>query len=270
MAHTDTQIDGIDYPSVTQIAALAEDKSRYLVPWAARHGTLKLKAFADIVASDYAHDPNNFVNLIPDEWFEDNRIERENFWKSHDELGKAAQDTGKEFHEDVENYLRHKFNLPPIKTMKLDLFAYAVECWADVVGFTPVEFEKKVISKTYLYGGTYDCLGKVNDVPVLVDWKRTSQIGISYAVQLGGYVQAHYEETGEWIDDCRIVRPYELKKVAKASGHELTSTGCKWSFAGSNIFIEERRYTDMQKYVDVFLKLRDIWDFANQKGAWAK
>lgn len=276
MGHVDTLIDGKSYPSVTQVVGLL-DKSLYLVPWAGKHGTLKSQALVDYVIGNSAGSDYG-VGQIPDKWFEENRLERSDFWKSHEDLTKEAQERGTKFHEGVELALKIKYNVPVEGTIPVDdlvavnndEYITAVAKWTDIVGFVPTAFERYVQSKIHLYGGTFDCLGTIGGKAVLPDWKRTNQISAAYVIQLAGYIGALAEETGEWIDDGRIIRPYGLKTPAKEDGFKETAEGFKWSFKGSRIYVEERRYTGMKHYFGLFLKLRELWDFVNKRGMWER
>lgn len=269
MAHTELVIDGLRWPSVTEIAGKL-DKSDYLVPWAARHGTLKAKAIAEHAAGPEWNEAEwrKLADEIPDSWFKENKVKREDFWKNNEELSADAADKGIRFHENVERVLREQFNLNGDGHLPDDEAAITVGRWADVVGFIPFEFERKVINRKDKYHGTFDCLGRIGGKMVLADWKKTNMIGAAYALQLAGYIGAYAEETGDWIEDARVVRVYELKRPAKKTDAQRTANGWKWSFEGSRMYIEERRYTGMRHHFRLFIYLREIWDYVNKKGMW--
>ena len=272
MGHVETVVDGISVPSVTQIVGLL-DKSLFLVPWASKLGTLKAKALLDVIPA-MGVDP---VSCIKDEWFEDNRIKRSDFWKEHKQMADEAAKRGSRFHEDIEAVLRKEFGFPQAEANPelIDIaseWAYirAAEKWAKRVGLKPLAFEEHVVSKDHAYGGTFDCVGEIGDKLEIIDWKLTGQISDTYIIQMAGYWQGYFEKTGKKFDGARVVRPYELKRAAKADATDETAEGYKHSFAGSNIYVEERRYTDLHYYFDMFLKLRELYDFVHKAGKWSR
>lgn len=188
-----------------------------------------------------------------------------NGWAQCQKILKEKQDNGIKFHASVEQALKYHFGFIK-EEPNWDENVEVVIRWADRVGFTPTEFEKHVVSRKHFYGGTYDCLGTIPKIGwVMPDWKLTSQISETYALQLAGYYQAHYEETGERIVEGRVIRPYELKTVAKKDEIKETANGWKHSFYGLNVYIEERIYKDLGKDVENFLACLKIWNRLNKK-----
>lgn len=189
-----------------------------------------------------------------------------NGWSACEKVLKEKQELGIKFHSDIENYINWSYkSVGPEPDW--DENVQAVIDWADVVEFSPEYLEQHVISHIYKYGGTFDCLGEINNKPVLVDWKLTGQLSETYVLQLAGYYQAA-KENGLKFSEARVVRPYQLEKPALKNEVRQTANGYKYSFKDSNIFIEERRYESLEKYFDAFLNCRKIWDFLNKKGIW--
>lgn len=266
MPHVQTIIDGKRYPSVTEICdMLGGSKTKRLTSWAGKHGTLKAKALHDVLEKAHGKSDSFYVDEIPDSWFEANRLERSDFWKSHEELGDEAKERGQQFHADVEVALKNKRDgyAVPVSDVVSNICQ-----WCDINHVYPREFEFHVRSREYKFGGTFDCLAvTAGGDPVLLDWKRSSSIGDSFPIQLAGYAIAYEEETGTFIDDGRIIRVYELKKPAKETKVEETADGLKYSWRGSSWFIEERRY-QLHRYTRLFLSLRELYDYENKKGDW--
>lgn len=185
-------------------------------------------------------------------------------------IKKESAERGKKLHDETENAVKKQF----VTGEAVEAVSPEVEAilrWVEVTGFEPLVFERHLISKLYRYGGTYDCLGVMpKNKLAMVDWKFTGQLSDTYALQVSGYGQAHYESTGAKLDEARVVRPYELKSEAKADEIKKTVNGWRYSFKGSKIRIEERQYTNLEHYFSVFLHLREVWDYVNGKGMWEK
>lgn len=265
MAHKRPVIDGVEYPSVTEVVGILDKP--FLVPWAAKHGVLKAEAVAEAIQGAADLDREDILDEIPVTWFSDNKLTREDFWKGHEELGKEAQERGKKFHEDVEHALKNLVNGVAVDVTS---DVWAVCEWTRRAKFEPLKFEQYVESRKYKYGGTFDCSGQIDKKPILIDWKRTGQISENYVLQLAAYAQAHYETFGAWIAEGRIIRPYELKRPAKEDSCEEMASGIKWSFKGSCWYVEERVYEALDHYIAPFVWCRKLYDFLNKKGEWER
>lgn len=190
-----------------------------------------------------------------------------NGWAACEKMKEEKREQGIAFHESVEAALKFKFGFEK-QEPTWDESVEVVLRWADVAKFRPIDFERHVISAKHDYNGTFDCAGMIDPSLVIVDWKRTSHVALTYVLQMVGYAQAYFEETGEWFDEARVIRPYELKRPAAKDDVKQTADGWKYSFKGMNMFIEERRYRNLERYLPLFLHCRDIWDFVNSKGLW--
>ncbi len=190
-----------------------------------------------------------------------------NGWAACEKKKKESQEKGIKFHEDVEKALKFHFGMLKDEP-EWDEDVEAVVRWADLIGINPLHFEKKVISKKHKFGGTFDFSGETTDEIILVDWKRTAHIDRSYVLQLGGYFGAYLEQDKVFCNQARLIRPFALSKESLVDQIKETKNGWRYRFKGLSVGIEERRFTDLEKVYQEFLKLRDIWDFINQKGIW--
>lgn len=190
-----------------------------------------------------------------------------NGWQACEDHCKKTREEGTAFHESVEKALKFKFGFTPDEP-NWDEYVEAVLKWSAVSGFTPMLFERHVVSKKHGYNGTFDCAGCADGKFIIVDWKKTGQIKNEYPIQMSGYDQAHWEETGEHFQQGRVIRPYVLAKEAVKDHITKLAHSWKYSFKGSRVYIEETRYDNLQKYLPVFLCCRTIWDFVNKKGSW--
>ena len=190
-----------------------------------------------------------------------------NGWTACEKLKEEKREQGIAFHESVEAALKFKFGFTK-EEPNWDEAVEVVMRWADRVGFKPIAFEEHVVSEVDGYNGTFDCAGMIGDDLILVDWKRTSQISDTYVIQMAGYYRAYLLQAGKAFKEARVIRPYELKNPAKKDEVKQTAGGWKYSFAGMKFFVEERRYTNLDRYMKIFLHCREIWDFVNKKGPW--
>ena len=189
-------------------------------------------------------------------------------WEKAELQKKTAQERGERFHKAVEDVFKNGIEPKPEDA---DIYepVNCVRKWAKDKFFCK-ECEITVKSSNYMYGGTFDAVGEIDGNLTIVDWKLTSRIADTYVLQLAAYAQAWFEEKGTLIDYGRVVRPYTLLKPAKETSVKETTDGYKYSFEGSKVYIEEKQYTNLKHYLDVFLDLRDVWDFLNKKGMWEK
>lgn len=80
----------------------------------------------------------------------------------------------------------------------------------------------------------------------ITDWKISNNDDRFRILQLAGYAQAYYEETGEKVEKGFVVR---IDKEGK---------------------IHEKVIDNLWKYVPIFLALRKVYDFVNRKGKFEK
>lgn len=79
--------------------------------------------------------------------------------------------------------------------------------WIKQTNFEIIRTEMPLISEKYRFGGTLDCIGKVDGRLVLGDWKSSNRIYSDYLCQLGGYALL-YEENhpGERLEEAHLLR----------------------------------------------------------------
>ena len=100
----------------------------------------------------------------------------------------------------------------------------------------PLLCETPLVSETWRYGGTVDCYCELDGVPTLLDFKTSKAVYSDYFLQVSAYKQL-LEEAGYPVKSCRILR----------IGRE-ESEG-----------FEERVLTNLDKYLQVFTNLLDIY-----------
>lgn len=77
--------------------------------------------------------------------------------------------------------------------------------WAKERNFEPVVNEVPVWSDKHGYKGTLDCIGNVDGVMTLLDWKTSNSIGLDYRLQLAAYWYA-YKESCRAPEDVKMIR----------------------------------------------------------------
>jgi len=167
--------------------------------------------------------------------------------KEANRISKEAADRGRALHDLVERHLKGEAITFCGEAKELEpTFKVWFEWWT-ASGYKGVIQEAHVVSQKYKYHGTLDCI-LVNDngEKVIVDWKFSNNDDDLRVLQLAGYAQGVLEHTAEKIKLGMIVRVDKLGKV------------------------HVTEYKNLWKYVPLFLGLRRVWDFVNQKGKFLK
>lgn len=70
-------------------------------------------------------------------------------------------------------------------------FAYETNFlpWQAMVKFEPIEMEPHLVSETHRYGGTPDCIARVNSKIAVFDWKTSGGLYPDMLMQLAAYEQ---------------------------------------------------------------------------------
>lgn len=205
MGHSPTVINGIEYPSVTEIIGILNKPG--LSRWREWKGT-----------------------------------------KEADRISNEAADIGRQVHAAIEKFLTGGTVTFCGADDKVKPPFVAWFEWWKTANYEIRAQELKVISKKHLYGGTLDCIlqHKETGHTVVVDWKVSNNDDRIRWLQLAGYAQAYFEETGIKILTGLIVR---IDKKGKVHVKEVKS---------------------LWRYVPVFLACRKIYDFVKILGKFKK
>lgn len=208
MGHTPTIIDGKEAPSVTQITGILNKPK--LNKWVAYVGT-----------------------------------------KEAERISGEAAERGRTLHSYIERFMKGETLVFCGEDQELRPIFRAWFDWWRESKYWCVSQEIKVISKKYKYGGTFDAIIERGDVacPVditLVDWKFSNTNDHFRWLQLAGYAQAYFEQSG-----IKIKRGMILRIDRKAKVH-----------------IKEVK--NLWKYVPLFIACRKLYDFVNQEGRFKK
>ena len=77
--------------------------------------------------------------------------------------------------------------------------------WEQDHKLEPIMLEEYMVSEEMKFGGTVDFYGKVNDAPILLDFKTSKAIYPDMFYQLAAY-QHLLEQNGHKVEGCKILR----------------------------------------------------------------
>jgi len=136
---------------------------------------------------------------------------------------KEACDIGTLTHELIEHWIFGQDEYEPEEGVTNQMIIDASDGlnkyikWSEDNNVEYLESEIRVVSEEYQYGGTADCIAKIDGEIVLIDFKTSKGVYDSHLVQLGAYKNVIEEQTGYKIDRCMVVR---IAKGELAEGEE--------------------------------------------------
>lgn len=113
--------------------------------------------------------------------------------------------------------------------------------WEKENPIVPVLVEASMVSESYQYGGTIDCLARLGDDLILIDHKTGKAIYSDMFIQLAAY-QNLLQEAGHTIKNARILR----------IGKDETEG------------FEQRVAVDLSKHWELFKHCREIYELQKQ------
>ena len=137
-----------------------------------------------------------------------------------DAMLKDAGETGTLLHILIEAHQRG-FDVDP-RDFTENQFVSAMKCftgylnWANKVKFKPLASEVILVDNDQRVAGTVDCVGKVGDDLVLIDWKTSKYLYKEHKIQVSQYV--HMMEKDKNVDYYVMERgaPKKLKQSKNA------------------------------------------------------
>lgn len=119
----------------------------------------------------------------------------------YNRLRDAGGSTGTEAHALVEDLLKGRAVSTATSTQEAKNAYAAFVTWFEAVKPEVINVEEVIYSQTYKYGGTYDCMLKVDGQVFLCDLKTTNSsrkapngVYAEHFIQLGAYALAHEEQ----------------------------------------------------------------------------
>lgn len=248
MPHTETYINGVRYPSVTEISSIAMGGD-WLLKYYAKNGLAKANAILEALSLRRDQIP------ITPEIVAKYRLTVDDFWKDAEVMKTEAAERGSNKHEVFEAAMGAFMGKGDFPT---DPYTVALRSWVVTRGLTPLAFEKKVITEKHGFGGTFDALFKTTGGrEVVVDWKFTNRLKSNYILQLAGYDLA----LGGPKRSGYILRLAEHVKDAKATAIKPSANGTMFVFEGSKVFLEEMFVEDLSKHHETFLACKKVLEF---------
>jgi len=247
MTHWTPTVDGVAVPSVTTILGVMEKE--WLRPWYAKEELSRCVGELDATVKSLLP----FKDLLAS-WRK--RIKEKDYAAT--QRAKDAGDIGTMFHQCVEDILRNESKLvipPPV----LPLVRKWQE-WQDQFNPQPHGLEQHVISKKWMYGGTFDFIGITSHTNepgelTIADWKTSNKIDDTFGLQLAAYAYAYGEQKG-WTEE----------------------ETWKWITVGVSVRVDKRAYKDNELEVKVyndlpylfrvFSSLREPYDYLRKVGVW--
>ena len=110
-----------------------------------------------------------------------------------DQYGAEAMQTGTNVHKYVQNWMESNVFPKPKNKEELNSFG-AFWVFLNKYKLVPIFLERRIYSKLYQYAGTADCIGLLNGIRTVIDWKTSERIYASYFLQGNAYAQALNEE----------------------------------------------------------------------------
>lgn len=132
--------------------------------------------------------------------------------KESDKITEEATDIGKQVHKALEYVVKGKA-VP--RDLWNDITKRAIEdfiLWCRKNGFKADAGELTVYSDCYGYAGTLDCVGKIKDEIIIIDFKTSKKIYKEAYLQICAYADAYCELTGKFPTQLYIMRFSKTKK----------------------------------------------------------
>ena len=248
MPHQEMYLDGQRVPGVSDLLGVMD--RTWLQPWFAKEELAR--CINELAKPRPDIDAERFEKTLLASWRK--RIKEKDY--AAPAVGQLARDIGTEFHNWVEAYLKGNAHIirPDLSLKVLPLTGEFVRYHAEWNLNPTIGQELNVVSKRYVYQGTFDFLGTNNKHPglCLADWKTSSKIDDTYGLQVALYAYAYGEQMG-WA---------EAETWEKIT-HGLTVRLDKYTHR-----LEWQVYKDLPYLFRVAIGLREAYDYRNKVGAW--
>lgn len=154
-------------------------------------------------------DAGGLIYKAKTNWHEAGRrglpFERDAYWGKPESWGVDVLQVGSIVHDWIENYLhgdhrdtsREAFEFPDDVVERASVGFAAFREWAQMVQLHVIETETPLVSETYRFGGTLDCVAVIGETVALLDWKTSDRVYDDYKIQLAAYRQLLRERDGD-------------------------------------------------------------------------
>lgn len=148
-----------------------------------------------------------------------------------------AADTGSLCHDMIDCHIKGvECDLGQYSFDAIAVAATGLEAYKEWEARQTIEYmfnEVSVVSEEHQYGGTFDCIAKVDGIVSLVDFKTSKGVYADHIIQLAAYKKAIEESMGIVIEQCilikipkdmqedSVVKPFFIKSEIIESGFNV-------------------------------------------------
>jgi len=139
----------------------------------------------------------------------------------------AALERGTQVHRAVHFYNEHDLDVAAFRATFPEYIGY-LQAWINFTEqrhFVPVLNEHRVASRRHLVAGTVDCLGVLDGVGVVVDFKTGHPKDVAADLQLAAYVALAMEWASECDEDPALELFFSQHKVVRRHAVQLRADG---------------------------------------------
>ena len=251
MPHQELIVNGQRIPSVTEWLDIMDKK--WLRQWYSKEELLRcIEELKNAEFDLTGGDPVKVARKILATWRK--RVREKDY--AADAKSKAAAGIGTEFHTWVEHFLKAEpYEIANDLMAKVEPLTTEFKRFHREWAFSPtVGQEIHVVSKRYVYQGTFDFLGTNSkfDGLCVADWKTSNKIDDTYGLQLALYAYAYGEQMGWTPDETWAKITHGLSVRLDKYTHQL----------------EHKVYDNLPYLFRVASALREPWDYRNKVGCW--
>lgn len=187
------KINGIEYPSVTEILGL-RDKSDALIPWATGLMGAYIRQNAPIGANGALQVPLSLIDEAQREFRA---------------VSQTALDVGSAVHKGIEDYVKTGVPIMPedVDPAIYNGFAAFLQ-WEQAHSVAWEENEATVVDEIHGYAGTTDAVAIVDGKRLIVDFKTSKSIYPEYWMQAAAYRFARMSMAGTYYFESREAVTY--------------------------------------------------------------
>lgn len=172
--------------------------------------------------------------------------------RASQEIMQDAARRGTAVHHMIEGRSREELKVVEGDWESVDPMYKSFELWAKERNFKPLANEVSVWSDKWGYRGTLDCIGEVDGIVTLCDWKTSNAIRLEYRLQLAAYWYA-YKESCENQFDTKLIR------IVRFGGRSDKSSQTKDLVTYEELIVDGE--TEIAEDFETFLAAKKIYDW---------
>lgn len=125
------------------------------------------------------------------------------------EIKNEATSIGKIFHDSILSYYTNENfifkppeNIPAKQKEILNRLFDSFVNWEKSSGFKFIHGEVPFVCLLHGFGGTIDCIGTIDNKPVILDWKTSNRLSDEYCIQIAAYI--YLLRMGHYVGEGRL------------------------------------------------------------------